>query len=81
MPLARTSDVAEHEHHEAPPRTTLWWILGGFLAVATFFLWTEHRAHLFGALPYLLLFGCLVMHLFHHRGHGNHAAHRRGGLR
>jgi hypothetical protein len=43
----------------------------GFLAVAAFFLWSEHRAHVFGALPYLLLLACPLMHLFMHRGHGH----------
>lgn len=44
--------------------------LWGFLAVAAFFLWSEHRAHLMGLLPYLLLLVCPLMHLFHHHGHG-----------
>ncbi|WP_231934098.1 DUF2933 domain-containing protein [Bordetella bronchialis] len=47
------------------------WVLYGFLAVAAFFLWTEHRAHLLGFLPYLLVLACPLMHLFHH-GHGQH---------
>jgi len=46
------------------------WALAGFLAVAGFFLWTEHRAHLLGFLPYLLILACPLMHLFHHGGHG-----------
>ena len=41
-----------------------------FVAIAAFFLVTEHRAHLFGVLPFLLLAACPLMHLFHHRGHG-----------
>ncbi|HSD61297.1 MAG TPA: DUF2933 domain-containing protein [Burkholderiales bacterium] len=49
------------------------WILVGFLAVAVFFLFTEHRAHLLGWLPYLLLLACPLMHLFH--GHGEHGDH------
>lgn len=48
------------------------WVLIGFLAVAGFFLFTEHRAHVLGILPYLLLLACLLMHLFMHGGHGNH---------
>jgi hypothetical protein len=40
-----------------------------FLGIALFFLWTEHRAHLLGALPYLLLLACPLMHLFMHGGH------------
>lgn len=50
------------------------WVLIGFLAVAAFFLWTEHRAHLLGILPYLLVLACPLMHLFHHgHGHGHDA--------
>lgn len=48
------------------------WILVAFLAVAAFYLFAEHRAHLLGALPFLLLLACLSMHLFMHRGHGGH---------
>ena len=44
----------------------------GFLAIAVFFLWQEHRAHLLGALPYALLFLCPLLHLFH-GGHGGHS--------
>lgn len=46
----------------------------GFLAVAAFFLVSEHRAHLVAWLPYLLLLACPVMHLLHrghHHGHGD----------
>lgn len=53
------------------------WALWGFLAVAAFFLWSEHRAHVMGLLPYLLLLACPIMHLFHHHGHGHH--HGAGG--
>lgn len=52
------------------------WVLAGFLAVGLFFLLTEHRAHLFGVLPYLLLLACPLMHLLH--GHGHHGRHERG---
>jgi hypothetical protein len=41
-------------------------------AVAAFFLATEHEAHLLGALPYLILLACPLIHLFMHRGHGGH---------
>lgn len=43
-----------------------------FLAIALFFLLTEHRAHVFGLLPYLLVLACPLMHLFHHGSHGGH---------
>lgn len=57
-----------------------WWrtrsgiVLCGFLLVAGFYLLTEHTAHLFGVLPYLLLLACPLMHLFMHHGHGGHSA-------
>lgn len=61
---------------ESEPRSNIWkWALTGFLAVAAFFLWTEHRAHVLGVLPYLLLLACPLMHMFMHHGHG-HSQHR-----
>ena len=72
-----------HEHSsrdEAPRRpflaTAAGPVLIGFLAIAAFFLITEHSAHLFGILPWLLLAACPVMHLFMHHGHGGHEGHR-----
>ena len=42
-----------------------------FLAIAGFFLWQEHEAHILGALPLVLILGaCLGMHFFMHGGHG-----------
>ena len=52
--------------------------LAGFMVIAIFFLVMEHKAHLLGfyaehevhilgALPYLLLLLCPLMHLFHAR--------------
>lgn len=61
----------DHEHRDDLP----WWrqpfrlVLVGFLAIGGFFLVTEHAAHAFGVLPYLLLLACPLMH-FLHRGHG-----------
>ena len=43
-----------------------------FGAVAAYFLLSEHRAHFFGALPFLLLLACAPMHMFMHGGHGGH---------
>jgi Protein of unknown function (DUF2933) len=48
------------------------WIFLGFVLVAGFFLWTEHRAHAFQYLPYLLVLACPLMHFFHHGGGGRH---------
>ena len=49
------------------------WVFWGFVLTAGFFLITEHRAHVFQYLPFLLLAACPLMHLFHrHGGHGGH---------
>lgn len=63
-----------HEKDEArgrSARTT--WILIGFLAVAAYFLFSEHRAHFIYYLPFVLLAACPLMHMFH--GHGGHGTH------
>ena len=44
-----------------------------FGAVSAYFLLSEHRAHFLGALPFLLLLSCPLMHVFMHHGHGGHA--------
>ncbi len=68
-------------HKHTPPtrswlRTPSGVVLLGFLAIAAFFLITEHRAHVLGALPYVLFLLCPVLHLLLHRGHGNgHTGH------
>jgi hypothetical protein len=64
----------EHGDQERKPdgfglwRTNI--VLIGFIAIAAFYLLTEHRAHLLGWLPYLLFLACPLMHLFMHHGHG-----------
>jgi len=49
--------------------------LCAFIAVAALFLIVEHRAHALEWLPYAILLACPLMHLFMHRGHGDHADH------
>jgi hypothetical protein len=49
-----------------------------FMAIALFFLLSEHRIHVLGWLPLLLLAACPLMHLFMHHGHG-HGGHEKGG--
>ncbi|MBX9699452.1 MAG: DUF2933 domain-containing protein [Acetobacteraceae bacterium] len=46
--------------------------LAGFALVGGFALLREHFGHVLGALPYLLLLACPLMHLFMHRGHAGH---------
>lgn len=44
-----------------------------FVAIAAYFLFSEHRAHFLGALPWLLILACPLMHVFMHGGHGGHS--------
>lgn len=43
-----------------------------FISFPTYFLFIEHREHIFQFLPYLILLLCPLMHLFMHGGHGHH---------
>ncbi|MCB9540056.1 MAG: DUF2933 domain-containing protein [Myxococcales bacterium] len=52
----------------------VWLAAGAFLAIAVSLLWAEHEAHILGALPYLILLACPLIHIFMHRGHG-HGGH------
>jgi len=66
--------------HPTQERRWLWspsgLVLLAFLAVAAFFLITEHRAHVLGALPYVLFLLCPLLHLLMHGRHGSsHAGH------
>jgi len=54
------------ERRERISRVALW----VFGAAALFYLVTEHRAHLLGWVPFLILLACPLMHLFMHHGHG-----------
>ena len=66
----------DHSQHDAEPKP--FWrsryaigylVFGG---IALYYLLTEHRTHFIGALPYLILLACPLMHLFMHHGHGHH---------
>lgn len=69
----------QHQHEDARHRrpslnnVVLW----AFLGIILFFLLTEHRAHLFGVLPFLLVLACPLMHMFMHGRHRGHD-HGRG---
>ena len=58
-------------------------VLLGFLAIAAYFLWTEHRAHVVQYLPFALLLLCPLLHFFHggHGGHGGEDQNGEGGDR
>ena len=57
-----------------------WWrsnvgiALTGFSLIAAFYVLREHYAHALGALPYMLLLACPLMHLFMHHGHHDQAS-------
>lgn len=68
----------QHDRHEPPPgfwrsRHAIGLVVLG--SVAAYFLLTEHLAHVVGALPYLLLLACPLMHLFMHGCHDGHGHH------
>ena len=66
--------MTQHETHAGGLfRSRSGLVLLCFLAIAGFFLFTEHRAHLLRVLPFLLLLACPLLHVFHHGGHGGHA--------
>lgn len=66
---------ALQERHEHRSKWA-WWV---FAVIALFYLLTEHRVHFLGALPYLLLLACPLMHLFMHHDHGHHGQERSEG--
>jgi hypothetical protein len=69
-----------HEQDEQPRwRSPIGIVTLGFIAVAGFFLLTEHTAHVFGVLPYLLILACPLMHLFMHHGHHGSDDHANPG--
>ena len=59
-------------------RTRTAMALLGFSLVAGFLLLSEHRAHVLGWLPWLILLACPLLHVFMHGGHGK-GGHRHDG--
>lgn len=72
----------EHSENRRAFRIPFWLGVCLFAAIAVFFLWEEHQAHILGALPWLILLACPFIHIFMHRnhdhgeGHGHEAEHR-----
>ena len=77
------------DHHPSrlrsgEPRRSFWLsraflVFLGFASIAVVLLWQEHKVHLLGLLPYLLLLACPLMHILMHgrHGHGGHGRHAR----
>ena len=73
----------DHSHPGEPQRGgartfRIGLVLFSFLVIAGALMFTEHRAHVLGALIYLPLLLCPLMHFFMHGGHHHHGDH--GGL-
>ena len=66
------------DSHKATTRRSKW-VFFGFAAVVVLMLAVEHRAHLLGWLPWIILAACLLMHFFMHGGHGGHGENSGGG--
>lgn len=60
------------DQHEAKHLSRGQWVFYAFLVFAGLLLFSEHRAHFLGILPYLILLACPLMHLFMHHGHHHH---------
>lgn len=73
----------EHSHGERPhggfPISRVALVFVGFAIIAGALLFTEHRAHVLGALIWLPLLACPLMHVFMHHGHGGHRGHGQQG--
>jgi len=92
-PIKETLDIAtrgsalgwnspmQTEAHEPLWKTKGGIVLIGFMAVAGFYLLTQHTAHVFGVLPFLLILACPLMHLFMHHGHRHHHGNSMGVAR
>jgi Protein of unknown function (DUF2933) len=57
METSTVSEVhaGENPRPVGPPAVRVRWAVVGFLAMAAFFLLSDHRAHFFGVLPWLFL--------------------------
>ena len=55
------------------------WAIWIFGALALGYLIIEHRPHLFGWLPYLIILACPLMHFFMHRGHHHSSPENHSG--
>ena len=65
--------ASTHTPHGNGRESRINWVFVGFVLIAGFFLLTEHRAHVLGLLPFVLVALCPLMHLFGHGGHGHGA--------
>lgn len=64
-------NLSSHEYgnHESWLFSRTFFVTIGVLLILGFLIYTGHSAHLLGALPYLLLLACPLMHVFMHGSH------------
>jgi hypothetical protein len=55
-----------------------WWVFAGLVGIAAVVLLPGQRTSLVGALPFLFLLACPLLHRFAHGGHGARGSHRHG---
>jgi hypothetical protein len=74
MTMHDHSQHSSHREHGTSRRSFFtsraFLILLGFLVMAVVLLWSEHRAHFLGVLPFLFVLACPLLHIFMHGGHG-----------
>lgn len=88
MPVSSPKEIVppirvghEQHHHGATQEPSSFWrsktVVGLviFFIMGAFLLMSEHRAHVLGFLPFLLLLACPLLHVFMHGGHGKHGGH------
>lgn len=62
------------------PTRSIQMFLLALVSAGLFYFASEHWAHIFGLLPYLLFLACPVMHLFmHHHHHGTETKKQNAG--
>ena len=73
-------DADHSQHGQEPGKRLFHWFIRLSIVLAAIYALIEHREHLVGALPYLILLACPLMHLMHggHRHH--HPRHDEGDV-
>lgn len=73
-----------HQHGDAgkkagPPNVLKIFVIAVFAVGGVYYLWAQHRAHVFQYLPFAFFLLCPLLHLFGgHGAHGGHTDHKEG---